>query len=207
MVRLVRRSWALKGTLDMEGRPVRSVALMGRKSTLCVRLTHASGALIDRLPAPSIFGTLRVAEDGALCFAPVGEEISFSAISAIGALRIPTGQATLAASVVAHHDLGGLSGHLRWTGRGRTTNRVCTLEVGLLGAGPQACARFDYKVGYGRDSRPYERVCEVFAFARHLEDSRAALELPHVELGGIRNSGTWRDLIGEAAERCRTMPG
>ena len=176
---------------------------MGRKSTLCVTLTHASGALIDRLPAPSIFGTLRVAEDGALCFALVGEAIS---LSATGALRIPTGQAALAASVVAHHDLGWLSGHLRWTGRGRTTNRVCTLEVGLLGAGPQACARFDYEVGYDRASRPYERVCEVFAFARHLEDSRAALGLPHVELGGIRNSGTWRDLIGEAAERCRTMP-
>ena len=172
---------------------------MKRGPPLNVTLAFISGTLAERLPPPNTSGWLRVADNGALLFESGHTAVSFSVRG------VPT-FASQEALVVAHHDLGSLSGSLQWTGRGLGRHRVCSLEVGLISTQPAGCARFDYWAGSDRDARPYEKVSEVFAFARHLATRRAEVGLHPVELASITNAGGWLDYLvrGDEAESGRS---
>ena len=162
------------------------------RETLEVELGGCTGRLCEHLPEPGTRGTLHVAEDGALVFALARAQQGVSFLSngtpVIAPRRDPV--------VVAHHDLGTLSGSLGWDGSGWWNAWVaCTLEVGLIG-GPDESAVFRRRAGRGSELGGFERyalVSEVFAFARHLAERRAEMGLPLVELSGITNRSTWLD--------------
>lgn len=157
-----------------------------QRQTLGVSLTGCTGRLCERLPGPGARGTLQVADNGALVFVLRQRPVTFRK----GMPGVPRRESV----VVAHHDLGTLSGSLGYVGSWWNAMVACTLEVGLTG-GPDEGAVFR---SLGREnelggSDRYALVCEVFAFARHLTERRAEMGLPLVELSGITNRSSLLD--------------